>query len=238
MADLLMIVPSRGRPEHAKALALNFKATCTAGTHLYFAVDDDDPTREQYPGDLVGPRSGIDSDVSQGPEHSMVRALNASAMRRVNGDDPPFAVGFMGDDHRPRTVGWDQRYLDALREMGCGIVYGNDLLQRENIPTQCAMTSNIVRALGYMAPPTFKHLYVDVFWKVLANGADCLRYLPDVVVEHMHPVAGKAAWDVNYNRVNSQAVYAHDEAMFHTWMSHQMREDVAKVRNLGAVVST
>jgi hypothetical protein len=90
----------------------------------------------------------------------------------------------MGDDHFPRTHGWDQAYLDALRELGTGIVYGNDLLQGHRLPTQCAMTADIVRRWGYMALPTLRHMYVDNFWRDLGNAADCLRYLPEVVVEH------------------------------------------------------
>jgi hypothetical protein len=163
----------------------------------------------------------------------MGEALNARATGFAEiGEDSPFAVGFMGDDHRPRSVGWDKAYLDALRELGTGIVYGNDLLQGENLPTQCAMTSDIIQALGYMAPPSLRHLYIDNFWKILGNGADCLRYLPDVIVEHVHPMAGKAEWDANYARVNSAQMYEHDKTAFEEWLRTSMVSDVAKVRAL------
>ena len=43
MADLVVVVPSRGRPARARALVEAFEATCTADTELVFAVDEDDP---------------------------------------------------------------------------------------------------------------------------------------------------------------------------------------------------
>jgi hypothetical protein len=205
MADLVVIVPTRGRPHAAAELARAFKETCTADTQLLFAVDADDP-------ELAGYRRVQPPHTTLNPERSMVACLNRAARDVLA--YPPFAIGFMGDDHRPRTVGWDATYLDALRELGTGIVYGNDLLQRHNLPTQCAMTADIVRALGWMAPPTLRHLYVDNFWLDLGRAADCIRYLPDVVVEHMHPVAGKAAVDEGYARVNAAEVYTADEAAY------------------------
>ena len=230
MADLVVIVPSRGRPEAAAQLVDAFDGTCTADTRLVFAIDLDDPRRYDSPIGVDG--SGPWVTFSEG--HCMVEALNAAAMAVATGEgaNGAPAVGFLGDDHRPRTKGWDKLYLDALREMGTGIVYGNDLLQGENLPTQCAMTSDIVRALGWMSPPTLTHLFVDNVWKILGNGADCLRYLPDVIVEHMHPVAGKAEWDEGHVRVNSTAMYEKDNAAFTEWLRTSMVDDVAKVRAL------
>lgn len=222
----------------ARQLAQSFAATCAADTELLFAVDRDDPSADDYVLENASPAgaaSGVwfaGTDVATVDSHSMGEALRAAVQLVLEEDPIPFAIGFCGDDHRPRTHGWDKAYLDALREMGTGIVYGNDLLQGENIPTQVAMTSDIVRALGYMAPPSLTHLYVDNFWKVLGNGADCLRYLPDVIVEHLHPVAGKAEWDEGYKRVNSRAMYERDAAAFDEWLSTSMLSDVAKVRAL------
>lgn len=229
MTDLLVVVPSRGRPEAAAALARAFADTCTADTKLVFAVDADDPRRGDY-APLI--RNGF-VDLAIGASATMVEALNRAA---VAGTAPtaeaPFGIGFLGDDHCPRTHGWDQRYLDALRELGTGMVYGDDLLQGENLPTQVAMTSDIVRALGYMAPAELRHMYVDNFWLTLGRAAECIRYLPEVVVEHRHPLAGKAQWDEGYKRVNDHAVYRADEQAFAEYVRTRLAADAAKVRAL------
>lgn len=208
MVDLVVIVPSRGRPQAAAELAEAFYATRTADTELIFALDDNDPALRGYPMNA----SWV------GPSRSMVEALNEAAINYANQHDPPFAVGFMGDDHRPRTAGWDERYLEALRELGTGLVYGNDLFQRERLPTQVAMTADLVRWLGYMAPPGLRHMYVDNAWLALGKALGRITYLPGVIVEHMHPLVHKGAWDEGYARVNHPDVYAADRVAFGRWL--------------------
>lgn len=178
-----------------------------------FSVDDTDPTWQDY-AEAAFCADPAAVGVVTGPNANMVQALNRAAAAVDS-----FAVGFMGDDHCPRTPGWDAAYLDALRDLGTGLVYGDDLLQREKLPTQVAMTTDIVRALGYMAPEGLTHLYVDNFWRDLGTSAGCLRYLPDVVVEHRHPTAGKAQWDDGYNRVNNSAMYERDAAAYEAYIA-------------------
>jgi hypothetical protein len=227
MADLVVIVPTRERPDAARELVHAFADTCAADTFLAFAVDEDDPARAEYEALVDGRSTGIVLT----PSRTMVEALNQAAVP-IAATTGAFAVGFMGDDHRPRTVGWDQAYLDALREMGTGIVYGDDRAQGRSLPTQCAMTADIVQALGFMALPTLRHLYVDNFWRDLGRAAGCLRYLPGVVVEHVHPFAGKAEMDAGYERVNAPEVYSADRAAYAAYQSGPMHGDVAKVREL------
>lgn len=225
MTELTVVVPSRGRPEQASELCEAFAKTCTGSTKLVFVVDDDDPDVLRYKAYVDGACAHVFTAASR----NMVEALNWAA--RVNSGT--FAVGFMGDDHRPRTVGWDTSYIDTLHELGTGVVFGDDLLQSEKLPTQCALTSDIIRTLGYMAPPELHHMYVDNFWRDLGEAAGCIRYLPDVVVEHLHPAAGKAEWDDGYRRVNNPTRYAADGAAYGTYrMNGSLDADVAKVRAL------
>lgn len=224
MADLTVIVPSRGRPQAMAELIRSFVETCTADTHLVIAVDADDPALSDYH-DLSATASTM--VVAPAPS-TMVKTLNYAA--RMIGDS--FAVAFMGDDHRPRTVGWDSTYLNHLRELGTGIVYGNDLLQGERIPTQAAMTADIVRALGHMAPDMLAHLFVDNYWRDLGTSVGCLRYLPEVVVEHLHPFAGKAPMDEGYHRVNAPSMYGRDRHAYSLYVRYHLFDDIVKVKAL------
>lgn len=235
MAELTVIVPSRGRPEQARALIDAFRNTCTADTLLLFAVNESDPRSAEYDSP-----DGV--NVIHCPSTNMVQALNAAATNVCIPESwapvpasfpPPFAVGFMGDDHCPRTYGWDAKYLEALRDLGTGLVYGDDLLQRQNLPTQVAMTADIVRALGWMAPPGLTHLYVDNFWRDLGTAAGCLRYLPDVVVEHRHPFAGKGVMDAGYERVNNPDMYGRDARAYEGFIgAGELHAAVAAVKTL------
>ena len=122
------------------------------------------------------------------PQRGLVKALNYAAPMYVEEYE---AIGFMGDDHRPRTTGWDSAYLDVLRGLGPGYVYGNDLLVGERIPTHVAISSSIIKSLGFFGPPGFTHLCVDLTWKDMGEALGRLFYLENVIVEHMHPAAGK-----------------------------------------------
>ncbi|MEU6491093.1 hypothetical protein ABZ890_11950 [Streptomyces sp. NPDC046984] len=231
MRSLTVIVPSRGRPHTVAQLARAFRDTCTAGTWLLFAVDEDDPEHAAY-------RDAVDEalcayggvQLTAQPSGTMVSALNQAAQLLLDTRPHvrPDAIGFMGDDHRPRTKGWDRAYLDALTSLP-GIVYGNDRIQGVSLPTQCAMSAGVIRALGHMAPPPLAHLYVDNYWLTLGHAADCITYLPDVVVEHVHPVAGAVAWDEGHRRVNAPAMYARDREAYEQYLAEHLAGDLAKV---------
>lgn len=252
MPDLLVIIPTRGRPHTVAEVVDAFRDTCRADTGLMFVIDDDDPAAERYQKavneqDLQG--SGVDTAVFSGrriplPRRiagiilgtqpapgTMVSALNYGAQYAAQGDNAPAAVAFMGDDHRPRTVGWDRAYLNALHGLP-GIVYGNDLVQGASLPTQFAVTTDVVRALGFMSPPVLTHLYLDNYWLTIGQASGCITYLPDVVVEHLHPVAGTAEWDEGYRRVNAPAMYSADRHAYEQYMAAHRDRDVLAVRSV------
>ena len=248
MPDLVVIIPTRGRPGAVGELISSFQEACREDTFLAFVVDESDPLKEAY-GDAVrdslysaGEANGyrtwervspVRAGVLLTPAVNMVDAMNKAAQYILNPEihrvKPVKAIAFMGDDHRPRTPGWDTAYLEALGARP-GFVYGDDLYQGKKIPTQVAISASVVRALGHMAPDVLTHLYVDDYWKTLGTEAGCLTYLPDVVVEHLHPAAGKAGWDEGYRRVNDPGMYARDEkAIVEYWKEHRSR-DVERVK--------
>lgn len=220
--NLVMFVPSRGRPQNAIDLVAAVRDTSLARTMVLFVIDGDDPSRADYHD------AGLDMTVVPAGRDGMVVALNEAVNAHTHGDDT--AVGFMGDDHRPRTVGWDAAYLAALNELGSGLVFGNDLVHGAAIPTQIAMTSDIPRALGFMAPGVLRHLYVDNFWRQLGDDLNRIRYLPDVVVEHMHPLVGKADYDEGYRRVNAPDRTEADRVAYEDYLHGSYATDVARVR--------
>lgn len=226
MSDLLMIVPSRGRPKNVVELLLAWRDTVRGDSQLLVAVDEDDPELANYtnPG-----WSGVEFVI--GPRLRLGGTLNKLAVERARDH---FAVGFMGDDHRPRTEAWDVALTDALRATGTGFAYGNDLLQGENLPTAIAMTSDIVTTLGYMVPPGAVHLYFDNFWLAVGRALGRITYLSDVVIEHMHPVAGKAEWDDRYLEVNADSMYAKDRATFERWMAESAPVEIPRLKALVA----
>lgn len=232
--SVVVVVPSRGRPQNAEALMDAWWET-RAAARVCFAVDTDDPTRGGY----IGPASDQHLCLTPLGTSCMGQAL-AAAVEGVMGGrhgvtDPPEIVGFMGDDHRPRTVGWDQRISEAMAELGgTGIVYGNDLVHGPGLPTAVFVSTDIIAALGYMAPPVLQHMFLDNYWKALGEGAGCLTYLPDVVIEHVHPLVGKAEPDEHYER--AAALMGPDADAYAAFVADGgLERDIAKVRALRSV---
>jgi len=210
---MLVIVPTRGRPENVARLEQAIKDTRTTRADFLYIVDHDDPEGLAYA------KLELSRMIVLHERLRLGGTLNWAARKYAGLYD---AIGFMGDDHLPRTEFWDLRVLEAL-DVGAGhvprVVYGNDLLQGANLPTAVFLHSRIVQVTGYMNPPDQVHLYLDDFWKVLGMELGGLTYLPDVVIEHMHPVAGKADWDDRYAEVNAPAVDSSDRDAFNRYLN-------------------
>jgi len=230
---LTMIIPSMGRPAAAEEAALSALENAELPlTCVMIAVDGPhEPDQKAAYAAIARPRIGVLFDDRH---RGMVGTLNHHAHLHVGGDASMMVhhrcraatlpcptvthVGFMGDDHRVRTPGWDRILTDAAG--WTGIAYGDDLLRGEELPTSVVMAADIVRTLGWMAPPVLGHMYIDDYWRDLGQRVDDLHYCPDVVIEHMHPSAGKAEVDESYERTNHPDQYARDSAAYAEFRDH------------------
>jgi hypothetical protein len=227
--DLTILVPTRGRPKVIRDFFGEFERTKTLDSAIFFIFDEDDPDLASYRANI---REGMRYVVAPPTSRGMVGALNWAFHEIDNIGSLGYSVGFMGDDHRPRTIGWDDRYVRSLRALKTGFVYGNDLLQGGRMPTQVAMSIDIPRTLGWMCPPQFEHLCVDVIWKDLGDGIDRITYLDDVIIEHLHPIAGKARNDRNYRQVNNILLAKRDADRYAHYIEDNLPHDIDKLRRL------
>lgn len=231
-AELAMVVPSRGRPLSVQRQGHAWKQTMpNGGADLIWVLDADDPGYDEYCDRALGfPFMKVLTIESWAP---MVPKLNSAA--RVLAPDYRF-LGFIGDDHLPRTRVWHEALALWLAAAGTGIAYGMDGFQNENLPTWWCMTSNIVEALGgRMVPAPVQHMYCDNAVQVLGQRAGVIDFLPHVTIEHIHPVAGKAEWDEGYKRVNRAEQYERDRTAFTGWLADGLQADVDSVRRLRGV---
>lgn len=231
---LAVIVPTRGRPENVRKVLAAWDFTgAWADADLILAVDRDDPELQGYMEiERERQRSSLYLAV-QGGWTPMVPKLNWVALAAAK-QGSYAAIAFAGDDHLPRTIGWARRYLDVLAELGTGMVYGDDGYQGVKLATEWAVTADAVRALGRKVPAPVDHLYCDNAMMDLYGGAGAMRHLPEVRIEHMHPVAGKAQTDAQYDRVNSREQYAGDRLKYVDWKTGTLWDQVAVIRGLRA----
>jgi hypothetical protein len=219
--SIVVICPTRGRPEKARDAYDAFLNTrVLPDTKMEFVVDADDPSFGAYVKQQIPIVTYEHEGGGMGPP------LNVA----VKDLSPHYDItGFVGDDHRFRTPGWDEMFTECLTEHA-GFVFGNDLV-RDDIPTQVFVNSKIVLALGWMALPGAKHLYLDNTWLYLGSGIGRMFYMPAVIIEHMHPIAGKSAMDEGYARVNHPSMYEHDSIAFSTWVdSGQAAKDIEVIK--------
>jgi hypothetical protein len=209
----LVILPSRGRPDKIND-ALEALKDNSRISDFIVAIDDDEA-------DLYPRVEGFIYEVN--PRLRMNGTLNLVANKYA---DKYETIYFLGDDHHVRTKGWDELLYAPIKARGYGLAYGDDRLQGKNLATAVMMSTNIIRILGYMAPPKLIHLYMDNFWMNLGQALDCLDYVPQAVIEHMHYLAGKSEQDAQYAEVNSSEMYQKDRETYLQYVKDDLKYDL------------
>jgi hypothetical protein len=217
--SILVLVPSRGRPERAALMERELSRTQDRpDTGLLFLVDPDDPTLPDY-------RRNVRHLVLPG-RLGYTASLNLVAAQVW---DERTVLGAFGDDVIFRSPGWDTIVLATLETPG--LAYGDDLIHGKNHPSAVFMSSVIAKALGWLALPATSHQWADDGWKRLGQETGLLRFMPDVIVEHMHPAVNKAEWDDTYRSVFDGDRAKSDYEGFTGWAeSGGLAADAAKVQ--------
>jgi hypothetical protein len=215
--DLLIITPSRGRPVSvARLLALTHELR-RAETHVAVAVDNDDPAFEDYQR-VFAQQAGEGDRLVTGPRKSLTEWTNEVAVKNAGAYK---CLASFGDDHVPRSPGFDKALVTACTEDGPGIAYPWDGA-REDVPEAPVVHSAIVEALGWFLNPALAHWYVDDTLGALGRQAGCLRFLRAIAVDHVRGPADATARD-------NIAALAADKAAYQQWRHERMAADVATV---------
>jgi hypothetical protein len=224
---LAVLTPSRGRPQQALRLAESL-SLCEGDTDILFGLDYDDITLSAYMQLLPALQSPhiftvVGEREALGPKTNTLWA-------EVHDLYTHFAS--FGDDHLPRTQGWDLALMTAA--MPTGISYGDDTAMGRDLTTAPVITADIPEALGWVCLPGLRHYCVDNVWKDLGSGAGCLTYCPEVVVEHLHHTTGKSYHDSTYAEAGGFHEGHPDYHAYLRWRQYDMENDVATVSKLCA----
>lgn len=197
-----LLCPSRGRPKAAAALRESFYATrAIPDSNLIFLLDEDDETQNEYQGGIViGPPSG-----------NCTAPLNFSAL-----ESKADIIGFIGDDSRLTTPGWDIQVTKALQSPA--FCWGNDMTGPLAWPSTAFASRPLIQALGYFALPTLQRGFFDVVWFDLARSSGTER-----VISAQFPHDNSKGWV-------EPKIIAEDKRAFYHWQETQRESDIRKVK--------
>lgn len=223
----MWILPSRGRPDACRELLANMVANgMTAGGVI--GVNEDDRCRARY--EALDLPSGW--DLLWLPSETLGMA---AAVRTAFAQNPGLAwYGVIADDNDVETPDFEHRLAEAAGEWG--IASGNDLWQARKDIRESRMQGAIIfggellRALGWIVPEGFLHLYLDDVWETVGRRLNCWRVLMDVMTPHNHPLRLGSAMDETTSRVNEAGVYAADGTRFKGWLSDEAHTDLMRAR--------
>jgi hypothetical protein len=212
---VVVICPTRNRPERCKEMIESFLATRRGNTSLVCYVSEDDPQLSAYKAMAFGERVSFEF----GPRKTIVEVFNTAPSR-----DADYFCD-INDDHIYRTAGWDLKLIASLESIGGhGMAYG----YTDNLPTACMVTANCIRSLGWFFPPGFRHQYVDNAIFDLYHKAEMIVHDPQVMVEHCHPMLGRAPMDSTYSHLKDSA--QPDKLEYERWTREDFANDLARLK--------
>lgn len=152
---------------------------------IAIVVDKDDP-------DFIavnGLRINTVSKVRTRP--GIGEALNFVFQRAITQET---RIGWLADDIRYRTRGWDTIVSSHTES----IVYGRDGYQDEKLATHPFIRTELPNLIGFLWPPTLYHICGDVFWHDLGKAIGSIAYDNRIYTKHLHPDCGLGAMDKTY----------------------------------------
>lgn len=214
---LAITVPSRGRPQNLIRLWKAIKKTSTMDHKIFVRLDDDD--KSKYPEldnvtYIVGPRIFFTASLNELAEVAVEEGFTH--------------IAILGDDVVPETVGWDEKMVNALSDLG--VVYGSDGLEHlhgPDLPTHVVVPIEMYKRLGWIGLPTSRHLFCDNTWRELGKLTEFI-YLPDVKLSHYHRWNKAAPDDKTYQEANDKVKREFDRIAFETWRDGQGLVDAKK----------
>lgn len=106
------------------------------------------------------------------------------------------SYGWLADDTRPRTAGWDVQLEQAAGAWNLAYAsdnwISNDQTGRDRLQTGHDLSSglcfggDLVRAVGWWALPGVFQAGIDTAWTEIVRPWNLHRYVADVLVEHRH----------------------------------------------------
>lgn len=215
-----LLAPTRGRPQALREMADTAHATANGPIEVRAYVDIDDPFLDQYVATrgvtvIVGPR------------------ITLSACWNVLADEASGQFLHMAaDDIRFRTPGWDSIIRGTFEAFPDRIacVYGRDGIHDEKLATHGFISRRWYETVGYFTWGEFPCDFADTWLHDVAEMIGRLIYQPEVLIEHLHPIAQKAEWDQTHLERKARGKDVRVDALYRR-LKPRRREDARKLED-------
>jgi hypothetical protein len=218
---ILFHLPTRSRPEKAKACIENIHASCVSDDYIILVTADrDDVSMNGFASIFLHDKKVV---VAYGDSKSKIEACNRDIELvkdwdiLVNTSDDMWFESLADDQIRRafkemRTVnGYPYSFVDNLDQL----IHFNDGNQKGNVCTLSIMGRPYYDAQGYVYHPDYKSLWCDAEETEKAYMLGKYRYMGDslVIFHHLHPAWGKAQYDDQYRKTEDRSMWDHDKAI-------------------------
>lgn len=224
MKPIGIILPFRdggtGRTEQLVEAVSSWKAQTEDLSELYIITDEDEQINHPV---FVESYSGVHW-LSVPAGLTLMEKLNYHALDIADQHD---YIQFLAHDIVLKTP-WESRFIDFLEDVEIGMVYGNDLVHNGRLATHPCIKSSMIKAVGFYGCPAVEHNFFDNYWMAVAQSFGMCMYLPDVVMEHNHPIVGKAEKDKI-----SESIYSmleSDQEKYVEYMNTNFQTDLQMLR--------
>lgn len=195
------LVPTRERPDNVRRLIRSVldNASSEVRCRFFFYVDEGDKATEDAIPAIKEEFRGVHLGFASGRQVPLAMMWNI-LLQISGGDDAGEILWCGGDDICFRTHDWDKLVNGYFAQVPdkCLLVYGDDKLQGEQLASHPFVSRRACDILEHVYPGTGMITLTDLWVHVLYDTLGRLRYCPDLVTEHMHPLVGKGKPDQTY----------------------------------------
>ena len=232
MKKLLVICPSRGRPERIKETLDSIESTCDFNhTDFMVLLDDDDYYLEDYTSTLP---SWVKVKIySREMDCTLTTEIINRAFKEFN-DYEFYSV--TNDDIVYKNKGWDIALCQKLK-ISCGQddtmveKYGTSYIGNVNpgeFPITSVIDGDIVRKIGWLQYPKLRHSCGDNIWFWIGKRSDCLYFDGKYHTDHNSAYFGRGEADETFNNCNAynnkQDYYA-----YKNWLKYGCGRELVKM---------
>lgn len=191
---------------------------------LHVIIDDDNVEVFEY----LNSDSRITSITVQSAENTLMQKINTIALDIAS----KYAyMAFSADDIVFETP-WESKFIDYLKSVPHGVVYGNDTVHGERLPTHPCVSSNLVTTLGFFGCPGVAHNFFDNYWHSVGLNTKNMKYFDDVIMRHMHPISGRAVNDEL--NVKVLGLLESDGEKFRKYMDENFAREMGLIEKIGS----